>query len=185
MNLNWQNDREYLMLVEDLLDHSQVKRLETFVHHHVTNRLAHCISVSYLSYQWAFRLGLDERAAARAALLHDLFFYKSEDKHKVRGRGHNYEHPRIALKNAELITRLSHVERDIIIKHMCGATFDIPKYPESWIVTLMDKQSAIMEVTVGYKRIAAERVYESTKKLITQFGPAELKAAKFRSTVPK
>ncbi|AXY25333.1 phosphohydrolase [Suicoccus acidiformans] len=158
MALNWREDREYLALVEDLLATEEVQRLESYVHHKVTNRLAHSISVSYRSYRWAKKLGLDTRAIARAGLLHDLFFYESADKGKVGGKGHNFEHPRIALENARKLTEISDLEADIILKHMCGATFDIPKYKESWIVTLMDKESAICEFFTGVKeRAQAER----------------------------
>lgn len=145
----WQNDKEYLELIEDLLNHEMVQKLEKFTHHKVTNRLAHSLSVSYCSYVWAKRFKLNTRAIARAGLLHDLFFYDGENKNEVGGKGHNYEHPRIALENAQKLTELTHLEQDIILKHMCGATKDIPKYAESWIVTLMDKQCAMAEVTTG------------------------------------
>lgn len=143
----WENDHEYLALIEDLLSRDEVQQLSKFKHHLVTNRLAHSISVSYRSYLWAKRLNLDVRAIARAGLLHDLFYYEGINKHEVGGKGHNWEHPRIALENAAKLTKLSELERDIILKHMCGATLDIPKYAESWIVTLMDKQACISELT--------------------------------------
>lgn len=149
MTLAWQKDKEYLEIVADLMDNDKVQSLEKFVHHKVTNRLAHSISVSYRSYRWAKRFNLDAVATARAALLHDLFYYECCDKNGIGGRGHNYEHPRIALKNALEITDLSAKEQDIIIKHMCGATLDIPRYGESVIVTLMDKQTAIFELSDG------------------------------------
>ena len=57
-------------------------------------------------------------------------------------------HPRIAVKNAEKITELSELERDIIIKHMWGATITPPKYKESYIVTMVDKYCAIREAAV-------------------------------------
>ena len=41
MTLKWQKDPEYLALVEDLLDHELVQKLEMYKHHHVTNRLLH------------------------------------------------------------------------------------------------------------------------------------------------
>ena len=142
---DWIHDLEYLEMVHDLMDHADVQRLANYTHHHITTRLAHSIGVSYRSYRWAKRLGLDARAVARAGLLHDLFFYESIDKHNAGPRGHNYEHPRIALENALKITELSDVEQDIILKHMFGATLDIPRYIESWIVTLMDKRCSIAE----------------------------------------
>lgn len=159
MALNWEKDVEYLSLIEDLLYTEEVQQLEIFVHHKVTNRLAHSISVSYRSYLWAKRLNLDTRAIARAGLLHDLFFYEGEDKHLIGGKGHNWEHPRIALQNALKLTELSDKEQDIIVKHMFGVTVALPKYWESLIVSLMDKQSAICELGVGLREyIARKRV---------------------------
>lgn len=156
----WQTDQEYLALVEDLLNSEMVQKLKMYTHHHVTNRLAHSLSVSYRSYRWAKRLNLNTRAIARAGLLHDLFFYDSDTKHEVGGKGHNYEHPRIALENAKILTELSDLECDIILKHMAGATRDVPKYAESWIVSLMDKHSCIAELMSG----AWEYVYRHTVK---------------------
>lgn len=153
MTLLWNENEEYLTIVGDLLEHETVQQLEEFVHHKVTNRLAHSIAVSYKSFRLAKRLGLNEVAIARAGLLHDLFFYDSADKHEVGGKGHNYEHPRIALENALEITDLSDLEQDIILKHMCGATRDLPKYRESFVVTLMDKQCAICELWTGLGEI--------------------------------
>lgn len=161
MTMKWQRDTEYLELIKDLIEHEDVKNLEKFVHHKVTNRLAHSISVSYSSFCWARRLNLNTRAIARAGLLHDLFFYESETKNEVGGRGHNYEHPRIALENALKITNLSDLEQDIILKHMAGTTRDIPKYPESLIVTLMDKQCAIVECAGGVKNFLAKKINET------------------------
>ena len=149
MALNWQLDKEYISIIDDIIALDDVQRLETFVHHHYTNRLAHSISVSYRSYRWAKRLGLNKEAVARAGLLHDLFFYDLAVKDEVGGKGHLYEHPRIALNNAMKLVELSDLEQDIILKHMFGATLDIPKYAESWIVTFMDKEAAISEVIHG------------------------------------
>lgn len=171
MTVKWQQDQEFIDLVADLLHHDDVMKLESFVHHKVTNRLAHSLSVSYRSFCWARRLGLNKRAIARAGLLHDLFFYEYLDKKSVGGKGHYYEHPRIAVKNAEKITQLSDLERDIILKHMFGATLDIPKYPESWVVTLMDKQSAIYEWGGGIKSYIFNQLHYLYKGSITLFRP--------------
>ena len=149
MALTWRENKDYMEIVADLMGSEEVQALEKFVHHKVTNRLAHSISVSYRSYKIAKFLGLDEVATARAALLHDLFYYESCDKHCVGGKGHNYEHPRIALENALKLTELSEKEQDIIVKHMFGATLALPLYGESYLVTWMDKHSAICEWCAG------------------------------------
>lgn len=167
MALKWQEDLEYVALIQDLMDTEEVQSLETFVHHKVTNRLAHSISVSYRSYRWAKRLGLDTRAIARAGLLHDLFFYEGMDKHLIGGKGHNWEHPRIALDNALKLTDLSELEQDIIVKHMFGATLAPPRYLESFIVCLMDKQSAIHELSVGLSNYLLLKYAQNKQKLVS------------------
>lgn len=172
MTLNWQADQEYMAIVGDLLALEEVQRLESFVHHHFTNRLAHSISVSYRSYRWAKKLGLNKEAIAKAGLLHDLFFYESCDKDLVGGKGHNYEHPRIALKNALELVELSDLEQDIILKHMFGATLDLPKYPESWIVTLMDKEAAISELSHGLVSILKQELSSASQVYSELIKPA-------------
>lgn len=133
----------------DILYTEEVQSLRLFVHHRFTNRLDHSLAVAHRSYRLAKALGLDHRAVARAGLVHDLFFYEGRDKGKVGGWGHNYEHPRIALANAKKITQISDLEADIILKHMWGASWVWPLYKESWIVTLMDKEVAILELSLG------------------------------------
>lgn len=61
-------------------------------------------------------------------------------------------HPRIALHNAEHLTQLNDKERDIIIKHMWGATLALPKYAESFIVSLVDDYAATAEVAHPWRR---------------------------------
>lgn len=45
------------------------------------------------------------------------------------------------------ITDLTLMERDIIIKHMWGATVAPPRYLEGYIVTVVDKYEATSEVS--------------------------------------
>lgn len=167
MALDWQNDVEYMALIEDLIELEEVQCLKNYVHHLVTDRLSHSLSVSYRSYRWAKRFNLNARAIARAGLLHDLFYYDSADKHQVGGKGHNWEHPRIALQNALKITEISDLEQDIIVKHMFGATRELPKYPESYIVTLMDKQAAIFELSAGFYHFCLDQSARQSKKLVS------------------
>lgn len=146
MTAAWQKDKEYLSYVEDLLATEEVQKLSEFVQHMHSTRLEHSISVSYQSYRLAKRWNGDAKATARAGLLHDLFYYDWRTTKFDEGT-HAYVHPRIACKNAEKITELSELEKDIIIKHMWGATIAPPKYKESYIVTLVDKYCAIQEAT--------------------------------------
>ncbi|HLQ40666.1 MAG TPA: HD domain-containing protein [Tetragenococcus sp.] len=147
MTKTWQEDKEYVSYVEDLLKTDEVQKLSQFVQHMHSNRLEHSIDVSYQSYKLAKRMHGNARSCARAGLLHDMFYY---DWHttKFDEGSHAYMHPRIACENAGKITELSDMEKDIIIKHMFGATVAPPRYKESYIVTLVDKYCAIKEASL-------------------------------------
>lgn len=133
----WRHDREYVAIVSDLLAQPAVQKLADYTQHHHSNRLQHSIAVSYDSYRIAKRLHLDYRSTARAGLLHDLFYYDWRTTKFDLGT-HAFIHPRVALRNAEKITPLNKKEKDIILKHMFGATLATPRYPESLIVSLVD-----------------------------------------------
>lgn len=136
--------------VGDLLAKPEVQRLSEYTQHHFSTRLEHSISVSYDSYRIAKKLHLNAKATARAGLLHDLFYYDWRTTKFDRGT-HAWIHPRIAVRNAEKLTTLSDLEKDIIIKHMWGATIAPPKYPEGYIVTMVDKYEATSEVSSPVK----------------------------------
>ncbi|WP_281165078.1 HD domain-containing protein [Liquorilactobacillus sicerae] len=143
----WRQDQEYLSYVGELLERPEVRSLANYKQHYFSNRLEHSISVSYDSYRIAKRLHLNARATARAGLLHDLFYYDWRTT-KFNSGTHAWIHPRIAVRNAEKFTHLSVLERDIILKHMWGATLMPPRYPESYIVTAVDKYEATSEFSL-------------------------------------
>ncbi|WKF84546.1 HD domain-containing protein [Lacticaseibacillus pantheris] len=140
----WEDDQDYRALVDDLLAEPAVQKLANYTQHHHSNRLEHSIRVSYTSYLIGVKMGLNVRALARGGLLHDLFYYDWRTT-KFDSGTHAYVHPRIALHNAEHLTELSPMERDIIVKHMWGATLAFPRYRESYIVSLVDDYAAMAE----------------------------------------
>lgn len=159
MTNRWKNDDEYIELVKDLLVLEEVKALEDFTYHIYSNRLEHSLSVSYRSFRWAKRFNLDHKAIARAGLLHDLFYYYPKDYQVIpNGKGHLRDHPSIACSNAEKIVQLNDLEKDIILKHMFGFTLAVPDYPESLIVSLVDKQCAILEFIIPTAKIVRDKV---------------------------
>lgn len=143
-NNDWRTDTEYIALVDDLLAKPEVQKLGNYTQHHHSDRLTHSISVSYDSYLIAKKHGLNTRAVARAGLLHDLFYYDWRTT-KFNLGSHAFIHPRVALRNAEKLTELTPMEKDIILKHMWGATAAMPKYRESVVVSLVDDYDAIHE----------------------------------------
>ena len=152
---------EYKECVDDLLHNEMVQKLDKHMQHCNTSRLQHCINVSYYSFLVCRKMGWDYRSAARAGLLHDLFFYDRRTKKYIRS-GHASWHPRVALDNASKITELNKVERDAILKHMWPCTLVPPRYIESYVITFVDKFCAVFEMTErNYSRVFRRRVASS------------------------
>ena len=85
-------DEEYLALVRDILKNEQVRSMDGYFQHGRTTCLRHSINVSYLSYLFCKKHGLDARAAARGGLLHDLFLYDWHFYRRRKGeRLHGFE----------------------------------------------------------------------------------------------
>ena len=136
---------EYEICVEDLLKNEQIQSMAEFTHHSNVSCLDHSLHVSFITYRVCRRLGLDYRSAARGALLHDFFLY---DRHVHQtGRGlPRFVHPQIAFENAQEITSLNEIEKDIILKHMWPLTFKLPRHKEAMIVIWIDKYCTILEM---------------------------------------
>ena len=138
-------DHEYFNCISDLIVHQKVKELLLYVHHGKVSVLEHSLHVSYRSYQVSKSFGLDYRSAARGGLLHDFFLY---DWH-VRGSHHGlhgFHHAKTALQNACQYFNLNDCEKDIIRKHMWPLNIDLPKYRVSYVVMLVDKYCAVLEL---------------------------------------
>lgn len=141
----------YYSCISDIIDLPEVIRLKEITHHISTTRFQHCLNVSYYGYIICRYFGLDARSAARAGLLHDLFYYDrreynvSRKKHQPK---HSRRHSDIALENAMKLISVNPKEYDMIIKHMWPATAAFPKYRETYIITLVDKYCAVLEFCV-------------------------------------
>lgn len=139
----YEQDKEFMSHVGQLIDHPRFQKLDGIVQHHHSTRLEHSINVSYTSYKIAKKFGWDAKSTARGGLLHDMFYY--DWRETKFNKGHAWVHPRIAVKNARKLTKLNPKEEDIILKHMWGATIAPPRYKEGYIVTMVDKYWAIKE----------------------------------------
>ena len=138
--------KEFILLVDDILLNQEFRKLKGFFHH--TNHIYdHVIRVSYISYAIAKALRLDYRSAARGGLLHDFFLYDWRERkaHDTCKALHGREHPYIALANARKQFEVSELEADIITKHMFPKTRALPRYKESFVVSLSDKISSVYE----------------------------------------
>ena len=67
---DWQT--EFADQIDDLLHTPAVQNLQYYPHHHRVTRYEHVLLVAQLSFRIARAWGLDSRAVARSALLHDL-----------------------------------------------------------------------------------------------------------------
>lgn len=146
---NYSNDQEYLNIVADILNNDKFLKLQN-CRHHGGDRLEHSLRVSYYSYLITKKLKLNYIETARGGLLHDFFFREelSLKKQKFCFALHPYN----AIENANNYFNLTDLERDIIINHMFPTLpHKVPKYIESWIVSLVDKASAIYELKYSYK----------------------------------
>ena len=141
------NLKEFFDIIKDLISNDVVKQMKNYRQHCNTSCYKHCMQVAYFTYIACKKLKLDYISATRAAMLHDLFLYDWRKKYRnIELPGlHAFVHPQIALKNANNLFELNEMEKDIILKHMWPVTFSLPKYRESYIVTVMDKYSACLE----------------------------------------
>ena len=146
-------ESEFNLIVQDVLTHPEFLRLKEF-RHHTSSIYDHALEVSFLSYRISKQLGMDYRSAARGGLLHDFFLYDWRH-HDVpdlpREKFHGFEHPKIALDNAQKYFALNDIERDCILRHMWPLTLTPPRFRESFVVCMADKYVASREYLVRRK----------------------------------
>jgi uncharacterized protein len=137
---------EFNSMVEEILYHDEFVKLKEY-NHHASHIYDHVVRVAFLSYAVSKILRFDYIAAARGGLLHDFFLYDWREKKATDAKRsmHGKEHPHIALENAQRHFEINEREADIIVKHMYPKTRALPRYKESFVVSLMDKVTAIIE----------------------------------------
>lgn len=141
---------EFMKIAGDILDSSMFRELDRCEHHVDISRQQHSINVAYIAFAAARFLGLDARSALRAGLMHDLFFYNYKDTDL--GIKHSYVHPIQALNNASRLTELNETEREIIKCHMWPLCNTSPRHLETYLISLVDKYCAVVEVFDYLKR---------------------------------
>ena len=132
--------KEYRKTVRPIATKPVVQSMKKFNHHSQTSCFKHSVHVSYMNYIVCKKLGLDDNAAAKAGLLHDLFLYDWHGHKPEKGeRMHGFEHPNKALKNAHDNFSLTKKEGDMITKHMFPLTLTPPSYKETYVIVMTDK----------------------------------------------
>lgn len=160
--LKYNKDEEYLLIINNIMENEEFKKIENIKHHN-TNRLNHSLKVSYYSYKIAKSLRLDYEDVARGGLLHDFYTEEISECQKIKDKLllFSTKHPKDAVINASNYFKLSEKEENIIETHMFPVDYRVPKYAESWIVSLVDKVLSFGEVSkkFGYKLTYVFNVY--------------------------
>ena len=138
-------DKFFLDIVSDMIENSTVQQMNNFKQHYETTCFEHCLVASYYCYLLCKKFNLDYISCSRAAMVHDLFLYDWRKRQDDRKGLHAFTHPRTAYQNASKLFDLNEKEKDIILKHMWPVTVALPKYKESYILTLVDKYCALNE----------------------------------------
>lgn len=138
-------DDEFLSIVDEILIEKEFEKLKNLVHHGL-NRYDHSVKVAYYSYKISKFLKLDVKSTARAGLLHDFFEIPDESNKKERLKS-TFKHPKIAVENSKKLFELNKKEENIIKCHMFPVTLYLPRYKESWVVSITDKVVSLLDAT--------------------------------------
>ena len=158
---NYKEDIQYMNIIRHIMNNENFMILSNVKHHNIT-RLEHSLKVSYYSYKISKLLHLSYKETARAGLLHDFYLEQIDEQRKIKDKIKLFSslHPNIAVNNSLKYFSLNDKEIDIIKTHMFPSSFSIPRYMESWIVSIVDKVVSTKEF--GHKfqqKIILARIY--------------------------
>lgn len=137
------NDKEYNSIIKDIVNNKKFNQLKKQKHHGIS-RYEHSMRVA----KWTYKMCVLFRNkkiidTTQAALLHDFYEDKDLEGNSVKRLG---IHPQIALKNSLEYFYLTENQKNIIETHMFPCNLNIPKYKESWLVSLIDKTVSSYEI---------------------------------------
>ncbi len=137
-------DKEYYEIVKDILNHPEFLRRKSYAHHGKITVYEHSLKVSLLGYKIAKKFkSVDEKTVAIAGLLHDFYDkpWQIDKEKKKFFQKHGFVHAQEALINSDRYFSylLNEKSRNAILRHMFPLNIRLPKYKESWIITLSDK----------------------------------------------
>ena len=140
------NDIQYIC--SNIMESDYFNRLYGRKHHFNSNVAIHSIRVTNECYRLAhiMHLDIDKESLIKGAICHDLALanikYTFGPKQAIF---HSMDSANIA---TNIIGTLSDKERNIIESHMFPISPVLPKYKESWILTLVDKYIATKEILI-------------------------------------
>ncbi len=142
-------DLQYMSIVNNILDNDEFLKIKQIEHHGIS-RYDHSLKVSYYSYRIAKALHLDYEQTAIGGLLHDFFLSPEDRTQKDRFKS-VFTHPKQAVMMAKSQFDLTKKEEDMIRSHMFPINLSVPKYAESWIVSMVDKCVATNEFAIKFR----------------------------------
>ena len=161
MNYNSENYIGFYSIISDMDKHPAIQEMKKYRQHCDISCYDHCLSVAYYSFCICKKLHLYSKSMARAAFIHDLFLYDWRVRQPGRKGHHAFTHPKTSYEKASNLFDLNKKEKDIITKHMWPVTIIPPKYAESYILTLVDKYSALTETfTYISKKMYTKKIYK-------------------------
>lgn len=147
---------EFNNIIKDIVTNEEFMKLQNEVHHSTT-RFNHSLRVAYEVYNKLKDNNENYIDTTRAALLHDFFF---DDDLSSSQNDRLNNHPLIALENAKKYFDINELQENIILSHMYPLSYCLPRFKESWIVSLMDKKVTILE----FKRFGFKKSYNNNFK---------------------
>ena len=148
-------DYRFTNIAEEIISHDEYEKTKLIKHHSENSVYDHSVKVAYYSYLIAYKSNLDWKSCIRGGLLHDFHLYQFNKRRHIGiikdSIYHAINHPKIAFKNASKYFELNCKEKDIIVGHMFP--FGVPKSPEAWIVSFVDKYIAIFEYCGNAKKL--------------------------------
>lgn len=135
-------NREFELVVKDILDHNEFQELRHELHHGIS-RYSHSVRVAKKVYQFSKWFHWDCENTTRAALLHDFYFDKQLKDCSIAKTW--CTHPNVALQNAKERFDLDERQENVIASHMFPTCKVVPKYKESILVGMIDKGVSIYE----------------------------------------
>lgn len=140
-------NKEYVKLVKPILEHEEFLKRKEYPHHYNESVYDHVLRVSYDCYKIGRKLHLDYKSLAIAGLLHDFYDkpWQSDFEKKPLLQKHGFVHAEQARMNAiKYFPELVDDKIGSMIKtHMFPLNKRLPKYKESWILTIVDKADSM------------------------------------------
>lgn len=163
---------EYYEIVEPILTNSEFKKRKEYPHHIDESVYEHVLRVSFDCYTIGKKLHLDYKSLAIAGLLHD--FYEKPWQYNPEKlplfKKHAFTHAKNAVKNAKQVFGEEMINKNvenIMITHMFPVNIKIPKGPEAWLITLVDKIDSIDFIMhpVALAKIFMRIEYDQSSKI--------------------